>query len=112
MERIQRVNQLVKREISQIILRSVELPKDVLTTVTRVDVSRNLIQVKVYISVLPEINRPDVMKILNRNIFHLQQILNKRLNMRPMPKIIFVEEVATVEAGRIEELLTEIHGRS
>jgi ribosome-binding factor A len=112
MERIQRVNQLVKKEVSQIILRHADLPKDALTTVTRVDVSRNLIQAKIYISVLPESKRPEIIKILNREIFGLQQLLNRRLNMRPMPKLIFVEEIATVEAGRVEELLNEIHERS
>lgn len=107
-QRIQRVNQLIKKELSQIILREIGFPKNALVTITRVDSSPNLIQTKVYVSVIPEDKIEDVLEILEKSIYDLQQILNKRLNMRPVPKIKFVMEKETVEAGRIEELLEEI----
>lgn len=121
MERIQRVNQLIKKELNQIILREVDFPKDVLVTMTRVESSGNLIQAKVYISVMftphrnevsgagPENKSTQVLEILNKHIYNIQQMLNKRLKMRPIPRIIFVQEKRTQEAGRIEELLEEIH---
>ncbi|MFH1820475.1 MAG: ribosome-binding factor A [Candidatus Nealsonbacteria bacterium] len=108
MERIPKVNQLVKKELSQIILRHVEFPKGVLVTVTRADTSRNLIQSKISISVMPEGRRAEVIGVLNRSIYDIQQHLNKRLHMRPMPKIIFIEEKETAEAGHVEELLEKI----
>ncbi|MDP3990819.1 MAG: 30S ribosome-binding factor RbfA [Candidatus Nealsonbacteria bacterium] len=108
MERIQRVNQLLKKELSRIIFKQLDLPKDVLTTVTRVETAPNLIQVRVYISVLPEEQSKLVLQGLNRNIYGIQQQLNKRLNMRPIPKIIFIKEEQTIEAGRVEELLDKI----
>lgn len=107
-QRIQRVNQLIKKELSQIILQEIDFPKNALVTITRVDSSPNLIQTKVYVSVIPEDKIEDVLEILEKSIYDLQQILNKRLNMRPVPKIKFVMEKETVEAGRIEELLEEI----
>ena len=109
MERVQRVNQLIKKELSQIILKEVNFPPDVLVTVTRVETSRNLIQAKVYISVMPENETANVLQILDNLIYDLQQQLNKRLKMRPIPRIIFVKEKKTEEAGRIEELLEKIH---
>ena len=109
MKRNLRVNQLIKKEISQIILREINFPKDFLVTVTRVETSANLIQAKVYISVLPINKNSQVLEILNHQIYDLQQKLNKRLKMRPIPRIIFVQEKKTQEAGRIEELLEKIH---
>ena len=109
MERVQRVNQLIKKELSQIILKEVNFPPDVLVTVTRVESSRNLIQAKVYISVMPENETANVLQILDNLIYDLQQQLNKRLKMRPIPRIIFMKEEKTQEAGRIEELLEKIH---
>jgi len=107
-KRIQRVNQLLKKELGRILLREVEFPKDVLVTVTRVESSPNLIQAKVYISVMSVEETPRVLQILNWQIYNIQQILNKRLKMRPIPRIKFLEEKETVEAGRIEELLEEL----
>ena len=108
MNRVSRVNQLIKKEISQLILREMDFPKGVLVTVTRVETSDNLIQVKVYLSVIPESRSMIILKTLQKAIYRLQQMLNKRLTMRPTPKIIFVEEKATREAGRVEELLEKI----
>ena len=34
--------------------------------------------------------------------------INKKLNMRPIPKIIFVKDEKVKEAARVEELLNKI----
>ena len=107
-KRIQRINQLIKKELSQIILREIEFPQDVLVTITRVETSPNLIESNVWISVLPEEKLKRILEILNKNIYFLQQKLNKRLKMRPIPRIRFLEEKKTAEAGKIEELLEEL----
>jgi len=103
--RIQRVNQLIKQEISRIILREIEGPKDTLITVTRVSSTSDLRESKVFISVIPEENKTEVFLSLNRKIYHLQQEINKRLKMKIIPKIVFVEEKMTASAARIEEIL-------
>lgn len=107
-KRIPQVNQLVKKELSQIILREIEFPQNVLVTVTRVETSGNLFETKVHISSIPFVKSKEVMAILNRNIYNLQQMLNKRLKMRPIPKIIFKEETETQIASRVEEILAKL----
>ncbi len=107
-ERIQRVNQLIKRELGQILLKEIEFPSGILVTLTRVETSVDLKQAKIYVSAIPRIKLDIVLKILNRQIHPLQQKLNKRLRMRPLPKIMFVEEKETSEAGRIEEILVRL----
>jgi len=106
--RIQRVNQLIKKELSQIIFREMDFPEKVLVTLTRVEASSNLEQAKIYISVIPQEKGREVLEMLNKSIYYLQQKLNQRLKMRPIPRIVFVEERKTAEAGRIEELLEKI----
>ena len=103
--RIQRVNQLIKQEISRIILREIDGPKDTLITVTRVSSTSDLRESRVFISVIPEENKAKAFLSLNRKIYHLQQEINKRLKMKIVPKIIFVEEKMTASAARIEEIL-------
>jgi ribosome-binding factor A len=106
-KRIERVNQLIKKELAQIILREIDFPKNVLVTLTRIDTSPNLIGTKVFLSTFPENRSQETIDILNRNIYMIQQALNKRLIMRPMPKIMFREEKVVREAGRVEEILAQ-----
>ncbi|TET84438.1 MAG: 30S ribosome-binding factor RbfA [Candidatus Nealsonbacteria bacterium] len=107
-KRIPRVNQLIQQELSQIILREIEFPKDILVTVTRIETSSNLIESKIYVSVMPEEKTSKVFQILNRQVYELQQKLNQRLQMRPIPRIKFIEEKETKEAGKIEEILERL----
>ena len=113
-KRIPRVNQLIKKELSQILLKEVDWevggwsPKDVLVTVTRVEASLDLNQAKVFISSLPESHTERVLSILNRQIYFIQQKLNKRLKMKFIPKIEFREEKKTREAGEVEGILERL----
>lgn len=105
-KRIPRVNQVLKREIGSIIT-DIDLT-DCLVTITRVECSLNLQEAKVYVSVLAEEKSVEVFRVLNREIYDIQQKLNKRLKMRPVPKIIFRKEEKTKQAAKIEKLLDEI----
>jgi len=107
-QRLLSVNQLIKKELSQIILREVIFPPNVLVTVTRVDTTTDLRQSKIYISVYPENKAKKILEILNGQIYELQQKLNQRLKMKPVPKIYFVEEKITAAAGRVEEILAKL----
>lgn len=106
--RIEKVNSLIQGELSQIILKEVDFSKDVLVTITRVETIVNLSDARIYISVIPENQRDKVFETLNRRIYDIQQCLNRRLNMRPIPKIEFRKEEKTQQAARVEELLKEI----
>lgn len=103
--RILRINQLIRRELSQLLLREVDFPKNILVTVTRVETSIGLNEAKIYISVIPGNRITWVLHILEKRVYGLQQRLNKRLRMRPTPKISFLGEKETGQAGRIEEIL-------
>lgn len=107
-ERIKKLNELIKRELGGIILKEFDLPADVLVTISRTHVSPNLSQVKVYVSIIPESRGAAILSILNKNIYSIQQFLNKRLRMRIVPKIIFQEEKKEQEADRVDKLLNEI----
>ncbi len=57
---------------------------------------------------MPEESEKKVFDLLNKNIYDIQQKLNKRLNMRPVPRIQFKKEEQTKEAAKIEEILEDI----
>jgi len=104
-EKIARLNEYLKREVSDIILNEKDCPNDILVTVTRADTSSDLSQVKIYVSVMPDSKRKEVLDNLNKNIYHIQQILNKKSTLRRVPKIVLCVEKTVSQAGRVEELL-------
>jgi len=110
-KRIDRVNQLIKQTLSNLLLRELDFEKDILITLTRVKTASDLSKARVFISVMPEEKIELVMRSLNRNIYRLQQKMNKKLVMKRVPKIIFEQETKTAEADRIEKLLDELKNK-
>jgi len=108
--RIDKVNSLLEHEIGKIISREISFPDGVLVTLTHVEATQNLIEAKAFISVFPEDKIEKVIKTLNKEIFDIQKKIDKKLNMRPIPKIIFIKDQAASKAGRVEELLSQLKG--
>jgi len=108
-ERIVKLNELFKREISKILLKEENFDRSILVTVTRVDISPELSGAKIFISVMPKEKRKEVLDFLKKDIYHIQQELNKRVYLRKIPRIVFQEEAKVEEAARIEELISKIH---
>lgn len=106
-KRIEKVNSLLEHEIGNILLRDFAF-SDTLVTLTHVDTTPNLIEARVYISVMPQDRGTTILATLERGVYEVQQKLNKILFMRPIPKIIFVLDTQVAEAGRVEELLEQL----
>ncbi len=79
-----------------------------MVTITKVESSPDLRQARIKISVMPTEKTEPVLHILERNIFHLQQLLNKKLTMKIVPKIIFEIDQAEIKAQQVEKLLQKI----
>ena len=106
--RIKRVNQLLKRQLGRIILKEVSFPRGCLATITKVETSTDLGEAKVLVSVFPEKKSKEALRVLNKRIYHLQQRINKILNLKRVPKIRFLLDRKIKQAARIEELLEKI----
>ena len=105
--RIEKVNSLLEHEVGKIIVRDFDFSGS-LVTVTHIDVTANLIEARAYISVLPDEKADKVVATLNKGVYSIQKEINQRLNMRPIPKIIFVKDTETAEAAKIEGLLATL----
>ncbi|MGC9031440.1 MAG: 30S ribosome-binding factor RbfA [Minisyncoccia bacterium] len=88
-ERIQKVNSLLVKEISEIILRKIDFPKNIFVTVISANVSKDLQKVDIFLAVFPEKEKDKCLEVLNKNIYKIQKILDKKLKMKPVPKIVF-----------------------
>ncbi len=105
MDRLVKVNELINIEIGKILQSELELPSGVFVTIVSVDTSRTLEHAKVKISVLPLEKADQVLKEIKNQIYDIQQILNKKLIMRKIPKIRFEIDTTEERASRIDRLL-------
>jgi len=113
--RVEQVNILIRDELANIIDREVDLPEKTFVTITRVDTSRDLRYANVFISVLGEAKEAEnvkeseyVLDIIEKNIYNIQQTLNRRLRMRPVPKIKFLIDREEIKREIIEKSLAEL----
>jgi len=106
--RIERVNELIKTSIAEIMAREAEMPPGVFVTVAKVDTTRDLRYAQVFVSVFPENKFGNAIKILSKKLYILQGSLNKKLHMKPLPRIEFVSDHTEAEADKIEKLLREL----
>jgi len=107
--RIPKVNELIKQEIGKIIFEEEDFGRDVLVTVIDVETSIDCQHAAVRISVLPSQKSKVVLKKLNRHIYDLQKKLDKKLRMRPIPKIRFVLDISGSKIEKIDELIEKWH---
>jgi len=108
MSRIDRVNELIRTSIAEIISRELELPPGVFVTIVKVDTSRDLRYTRVFVSAFPEKKFGKTMKRLQKKNYLIQGKLNKKLHMKPLPRIEFVADRTEVEADKIEKLLKKL----
>jgi len=106
--RIDKVNSLLEREIGKLLQNKTGFSNDVLVTLTHVEATPNLIEARVYISVFPDDKIDEVVRNLNKNVYDIQQRINRKLNMRPVPRIMFVKDMNISKALKVEELLEKL----
>src|SRR4030042_4666931 len=106
--RIDRINELIKETLASIIQEEAEIPPGVFLTVVKVDTTRDLRYARVFVSVFPEKKFGKTLELLGKKIYVIQGALNKKLHMKPLPRIEFMADRTEVEADKIERLLKEI----
>ncbi len=106
---LHKVDSFVRMELAKIIRQEAELPLGTLVSIPRVATSVDVAHAAVYISVLPETAAQEVLEELERNVYHIQQRLNRRMVRKIVPKIRFVLDSTQVHADHIEGIIREEH---
>ena len=98
--RTERVNELIRHELSDLLLRELRDPRlDGLISLTHVEVSPDLYNARVLVSVMSETANPDdALKALNAAAGFLHKELVHRLDMRRVPFLTFQMDT-TIEDG-------------
>jgi ribosome-binding factor A len=108
-KRLDRVNQLVKEEISLLLQRGLKDPGLGFVSVTEVEVSKDLRTARVYVSVLgPEEQWRTSLAALDRARGYVRSWLTPRLRLRVVPQITFHPDRSMAHAAHIQRLLAEL----
>jgi len=107
-KRSQRVRDLLREEIADIIIFKVKDPRIGFLTVTGVDVTDDLKIAVVYVSILKEEEKQSTLDILQTAKSFIRSELSKRLKMKFIPSIDFRLDTSIEYGNRIEQLLGEI----
>jgi ribosome-binding factor A len=105
--RSQRVESLIAEELGKIVIREIEFPVGSLATIVRVDVDKKMDRAKIFMSVIPAAVEGAALKLLNARIGELQHMLLKKINIKPMPRIIFEIDHGNEHAAIVEKILED-----
>jgi ribosome-binding factor A len=107
--RQQRLASLLYEELSILIANELADPLVSLAQVTRVDVSRDLRNVRVYVSHDDgEVSERQVLQGLKRATPFLRSEIATRCTLRAVPDLAFSYDDTPQKAGRVDELLRQI----
>ena len=109
--RLLRVNEVVKRELSMIITRDMTF-ENVLVTVNDVDVTPDLRNAHVFVSVLGKGSHKAVIAQLNENRATLQAELTKHVVLKYTPHLAFHLDESIERGSRVFQILQEIEPAS
>jgi ribosome-binding factor A len=108
--RVGRVGEQIKKELSQIIQSELKDPRIGFITVTGVEVTNDLSQAKVYLSVLgSEEQKEESLKAIARGTGFIRSELGKRMRLRHTPELVFKFDSSIEYGSRIESLLEQIN---
>jgi len=109
MHRTERVADLLKEEIIQIVGYELEDPRLTPVTVTDVRLSENLKALRVYITVAgDEREHKEALSALRHATPYVRKQLGLSLNLSRVPEIHFVRDKVEEEGERVDKLLAEI----
>lgn len=108
--RANRVAEQMKKELGDIIARKIKDPRVGFVTVTDVEVTGDLQQAKVYISVLgEEKQKHNTLLGLSKAKGFIRSEIGKRIRLRKTPELAFEFDEAVDQGNRIEHLLKELN---
>ena len=108
-KRLARLNEQLKREVSELVLRKVRDPRVGLVTITSVEVAGDLGSARVYVRTQdPNDELNESLAGLEAAAPFLRRELGRTLHLRRGPELRFQQDHSLDQARRIEEILSDV----
>lgn len=107
-QRIDRISEEVRREVDRIIREELNDPRICGTfSITRAEVTRDLKFAKIYVSVLEDDKREDLLKALKSASGYMRRVLSKSIIIRSAPELQFVSDQNIAYGVHIAKVLAD-----
>ena len=107
--KIERVNSLLEKEISTILMMEVKDPDIRFVTVTKVSTTNDLSYAKVYVTVMRDDKKEETLKALKDAKGFIRKELMDRVELRHIPELQFVYDDSIAYGQKIESIIDELH---
>ena len=107
--KINRINEAFKEQISYVIATEVKNKSISFVTITAVKVTNDLSFAKVYFTALDDSRKKEITKALNQASGFIRTKLFDLIDIRHMPKLEFVYDDSIEYGNKIENKIKEIH---
>lgn len=108
--RVERIQEQVREEVSQMLATEVRDPRVGLVTVTRTKVTGDLSLARIYWTILGNADeRKKTQQGLERATGFVRHLLAERLSLRRSPEVKFIYDESVAAQQRVEEIIHEIH---
>ncbi len=109
MNRLDRINQQLKKEISLILSKELSDPRVEFVSITAVDVSPDLRNAKVMFSLFGDTHSSEeVRQVLDRAKGRIKKFVGSRMRIRYTPDLFFVYDTSVDSSFQIDAALKEI----
>lgn len=109
MGRAERVAEIIKKEISEILRKDISDPRIGFISITHVDIADDLKNAIIHVSVFEsEEKKQNTMDGLNSAKRYIRSLLAPRLDIKTMPDISFKLDNSIERAGRVFEIMQKL----
>ena len=106
--RLQKVGQVIQISLAEILLREVKDTRFNLVTITHVDVSPDLANAKIFVSVWDDTKTEETITALNHAAKYLRYTLAQTIELRIIPALRFHYDDSTARGNRIALLINSV----
>ena len=108
-QRSDRVADIIRREVSDILFREVKDPRLSFITITSVDLGKDLRNAKIYYTSLKEAEElEEIRKSLKKAVGFVQRKLGKRVHLRYLPQLSFVYDPSIEYGSHMDSIFRKI----
>ena len=108
-QRSDRVADIIRREVSDILFREVKDPRLSFITITSVDLGKDLRNAKIYYTSLKEAEElEEIKKSLKKAVGFVQRKLGKRVHLRYLPQLSFVYDSTLKYGSHMDSIFRKI----
>jgi ribosome-binding factor A len=102
------VGEQIRRELADLIRTEIRDPRMVMVSITAVDVTRDLSQAKVYVTILGHSGeRGEMVDALNQAASLLRRELGRRMHIRTVPRMQFIYDEVVERGARLSSLIAD-----